>query len=338
MDDLGGGIHPKGLILHSHRVAQVHLFQERQILIAHGLFQLEKGNGDAHCGHTDLVALHIALRPGLELLRRGRHIEVGREIHRGHPGALIGSGGIDDGRVAHHQVFAVGICPIGIDAGEHFGNVAVLLNVGEIFAIPNGNAIVLAPFLVEPYGKTIPLVFPAVHIQNTARLTAQDRPGGRWHLDGPIGHGVLISPEGKCTGDGCIGLQGHHGRRCAACGAGIERYVQQVIRDMPGVKSHLAAHGLGVAVNAERLCRSVRAWDGVDQTFVLDLRKVDAGHGIHQLQLIHAIALLGDRAGDGCTQGTQALGGKTRRIRREQNRDHKVHHLGVICTAVIPPE
>ena len=165
LDDFGLRLHAKLRVADCHRVTQVALFEQRKVLVLWKLLELYERRRDARFRYADLVGLDILFRARLQLLRRRLRLKIVGKIHRHDARKVVRTRRVDDLWVAGHER-PLGVCPIRINAGRHVGDVAVLLDVRQVFAVADHDAVVVSAMAVQTDGKAVPLVLTAVHVED----------------------------------------------------------------------------------------------------------------------------------------------------------------------------
>ena len=333
----GGGVDAQRLKLHGHGVAQVALFQQGQILVLIGARQIDKGHRDGHGGHPDVVGLDVLLRPGLELRGRGLFLKILRKIDCFNVCKIITARRVHDRRVAHDKN-AVTVRPVRVDTRPHIGNIAVLLNVGQILAVADGHAPVGAPVIVQLYCQAVPFVFATINIQNTAGIAAKPGTQSRRGCHGKIGGRCLVRPKFERVFGGGIGFETRQRGRHVLRRKDVDRDAAQVVGDVPRIDRANAVHWFRDAVDSERLRGTPGGRDRCYNAAVGNISKMHAGLRVLHFELELAVALLHDGAGDRIGQRAQTLRCKARCVCWKKYRGHSVHHLGVQVTAVMPPD
>ena len=224
---------------------------------------------------------------------------------------------------------------IGVDLGD----VAVVLQLGEVFAVLNHHAGVLAASLVVDDVEVVPLIFAAPQIQKGtghATQTGSDTLG-LCHGEG-LCHGV-VRLTGEIVGGGGIleyTLHSQRGRNTLA-GPGQRGNVGEIIGDVLGIHRYHTIDGRSDPVDSKRLVIGGVVGLGLDDPFRGKLPIVSAGHRILEHQLVGAVSLLGHLTGDAVCQNADTEGGKIHRVCFEENRNHSVTHLGCTTRLVTVP-
>ena len=321
LDDLGLCLHAKLRVSDRHRVAQVALFEQREVLVLGKLLELDEGRRDARFRDADLVVFDILFRALPELLRRRLFLKIAGKIHRHDAREVVRARRVDDLRVARHE-HTLGVCPVRIDAGRHAGDVAVLLDVCQVFPVADHDAVVVAALTVQADREAVPLILSAVHVEDRAGRPAEHRARRRRHRDSKRRDGRLVRPEGERAVHRRVEAElRERVRRVDRCKR-VERHAGKVVGDMLRIHHDDAVHRPRDPVDAERLRRPVRARDRIDDAAVRDLVEMHAGVRVLHRQLEGAVALLGDRAADRIRQDAETVRGKLRRGGREKDRFH----------------
>ena len=165
LDDLGLRVHAELRVSDCHCVAQVALFEQREVLVLRKLLELDKARRDARFRYADLIVLDILFRARLQLRRRRLRLKIVGKIHRHDARKIVRARRVGNLRIAGHER-TLGVCPVRIDAGRHVGDVAVLLDVRQVFSVADHDAVVVSAMAVQADGKTVPLVLTAVHVED----------------------------------------------------------------------------------------------------------------------------------------------------------------------------
>ena len=342
-DDLSLGGDAQGGMPDGHGIAEGNPLKNSVILRL--LPEWLEGNGERGNLHPKGVVRQIGLCLGAEgILADGLILSkaVGEIPDEG---LALGQRGVCDGKQhfgeGDHRFAPVlgGDHRIREQVGVHLGDIAVVLQLGEVFAVLNHHAGVLAAPLVVDDVEVVPLILTAPQIQKGTGHAAQT---GADALG--LGHGEglcfgVICLAGEAVGGGGILKHTLHGklRRNALAGPGQGGDIGEVVGDVLGIHRYHAIDGRGDAVDAEGLVIGGVIGLGLDDPLGGQLSVVPPCDGILEHQLVGAVSLLGHLTGDTVSQHADAVGGEIHRIRFEQNRNHSVTHLGCTTRLVTVP-
>ena len=342
-DDLGLGGDAQGGMPDGHSVAEGHPLQHSGIFRL--LPQRLEGNRQGGDFHTQGIVLQIGLRLGAEsILCDGFFLSkaVGEIPDEG---LALTQSGVRNGKQhlgeGDHRFTSVigGNHRVRQQVGVDLGDVAVVLQFGEVFAVLDHHAGVLPTALVVDDIEIVPLIFAAPQIQKGTGHAAQTGADtlGLCHGEGLFFRVVRLT--GEVVGGGSIledTLHGQRGRNTLA-GPGQRGNAGEIIGDVLGIHRYHAIDRRGDAVDAEGLVIGGIVGLGLDDPLGGHLPVVSPCDGILEHQLVGAVSLFGHLTGDTVSQHADAVGGEIHRIRFEQNRNHSVTHLGCTTRLVTVP-
>ena len=216
-------------------------------------------------------------------------------------------------RQIHHNIRTVLILtlPKRTDAGVGVLDVLLLLEIGEVLAVADGHAVVLATALVENGGKVVKLPLATEGVNDGPLLPEQKRPevAGFGYLEG-IGKrrakpAFLFNREGVVL---CgVGFQPLKGRVHAGCRKGHHRDVAHLVADVLRINLHHTGQRLGDAVNAERLRTFAIRRGRINDAGILDFFHELTVDGILHVELILSVALFGHLAGNRVREASKTI-------------------------------
>ena len=121
----------------------------------------------------------------LQLLRGRLFFKIGREINCVDVVIAVTARRVNNRSLNH---YAVAVGPVTDHAGNQVGNVFILFNVCQVFAVGNAHAGILPPTGAQIHGKAVPLKFSSKHTQDACISIPQHfaDTGGHRHRKGGI--------------------------------------------------------------------------------------------------------------------------------------------------------